>query len=127
MKNLLKYLILGILALGFYHDPQGESSVSEKNNFLDFQKEFSVTDISSISTPESDFCIPRQVSSVSVPRLQNNFRRHETSHRHNVIFIKAGKTINACIKYIVQEQSILVHSSFIRPSDRLFYIGRLNI
>lgn len=127
MKNLLKYLILGIVALAFYHGVQGDSSVIEKNSYLDIRHDFSAAGITSISTPESDFCIPRQVSSVNAPRLQNNGRRHETSHRHNVVFMKAGKTINAGVKYIVQKQSILVHSSLIRPSNRLLYIGRLII
>ena len=127
MKSLLKYLILGIVALAFYHGAQGDVFANEKHRCLDIQHDLSATGITSISSPESDFCIPRQVSSFNVPRLQNNCRRYETSHRQNVVFMKAGKTINAGIKYIVQKQSILVHSSFIRPSNRLLYIGRLII
>lgn len=126
MKNLLKYLILGIVALAFYHGAQGDVFANEKHRCLDIQHDLSATGITSISSPESDFCIPRQVSSVNVTRLQDNGRRHETSHRQNVV-MKAGKTINAGVKYIVQKQSILVHSSFIRPSNRLLYIGRLII
>lgn len=127
MKNLLKYLILGIVALAFHHGVQGDSYADEKNSCLDIQHDFSAAGITSISTPESDFCIPRQVSSVNAPRLQNNCRRHETSHRQNVVFMKAGKTINAGVRYIVQKQSILAHSSFIKPSNRLLYLGRLII
>ena len=127
MKNLLKYLILSIVALAFYHGAKGDCSVNDFSTYQDIQNEFSVGNNTSLSSPKADFCLPRQVSSVSIPRLQNNCRRSETSHRQSDMFIKAGKTVNAGIKYIVQKLSILSHSSLIRPSDRLLYLGQLII
>lgn len=127
MKNLLKYIILGIVALAFYNGAEGGFSVNEEKFPIDFPNELSTIYNSSLSAPDSDLCQTRQVSSVSLPRLQNNSRRSETTSRQNVTFLKAGKTVNPGIRYIVQKQSILSHSSLIRPSDRLLYLGQLII
>lgn len=127
MKNLLKYLFPIIAALAFCHGAKGGSSISQENIPADVRNELTATQNPGISAPEADFCLPRQVSSVNAPRLQNNCRRSETTHRQNITFIKSGKTINSCLSYIVQEQSIFHHSPLIRPSSRLLYLGQLII
>ena len=81
----------------------------------------------SITSPKTDICIPRQVSTVTVPRLQSNSNRHETSHRQNHEVVKSGKTINSILKYVVQKKSLIIHSSLMEPANKLVSLCRLII
>ena len=125
MKNLLKYLLLSLVALAFHMGAKGDMFAHE--DIQDYASAYTASLNVSITAPTTDICIPRQVSTVSVPRLQSNSNRHETSHRQNCEVVKSGKTINATLRYVVQKQSLIIHSSLMEPANKLASLCRLII
>ena len=119
MKKLLKYLLLSMVALVFHMSAGDAFSIHEDINSCPAARECSAALNISISSPTADICIPRQVSTVSVPRLQSNSSRHETSHRQNFEVVKSGKTINSSLCYVVQKRSLIIHSSHMEPANKL--------
>lgn len=126
MKRMLKYLLPVIMAVVFWDcADKPESSVLET----------ALSDLSSmtsachadISAVDSEFCLPNQVSFTHSQRVQNAPRRTVGTHRSNLEFSKSGKVVNACLKYLVQKRSIIIHSSLMEPSHRLLYLGKLII
>ena len=126
MKNLLKYLVFVLATVLFWNcADKSLSSVPEEG----------MTDISaiegavcaSISETDSELCPPRQVSFANSYRAQSTVRRTNTIHRSNIEFAKAGKVINAGLKYVIQSQTIITHSSLTEPSHMLLCLGRLII
>ena len=135
MKNWLKYLLVSIVALAFYNGA-GEHNVVLKATSAVNEELISSIAGATFSTPKSDIfaprpgssvTAPRPISSVSSPRLQSNGRRHESSSRQNFEFVKSGKTINSAIRYVLQKQSILSHSTLIEPASRLVCLCRFII
>ena len=126
MKRLLKYLFLVIVSVLFWNSADYSiSPVSE-----DRQMAKCISDLeyhANISAPDSQLCLPRQVSYSNVQRVQGSSRRTNVVHRNNFEFIKSGKEINADLRYLIQKKSIIIHSSLIRPSNRLLSLGRLII
>ena len=125
MKNLLKYLLLSLVALAFHMGAKDDLSAHE--DIQDYASAYTASLNVSITAPTTDICLPRQVSTVSAPRLQSNSNRHETTHRQNFEVVKSGKTINATIRYVVQKQSLIIHSSLIEPANKLVSLCRLII
>ncbi len=126
MKNLLKYLVLFIAAAIFQNNTDiSVTPVQEKGmTEMSFIEE---TFHSSISETDSELCLPRQVSFANSYRAQSTVRRTNTVHRSNFEFAKAGKIINAGLRFSIQYQSIIIHSSLMQPSHRLLSLGRLII
>ena len=127
MKNLLKYLLLSIVALAFHLGAKGDLFAHEEVQDYDYASTYTTSLNVSITTPKTDICIPRQVSTVTVPRLQSNSNRHETGHRQNYEVVKSGKTINSCLRYCVQKKSLIIHSSLMEPANKLVSLCRLII
>ena len=127
MKNLLKYLLLSLVALALHMGAKADSSALE--DVIDCKQASGYTTSLNvcITTPKADICIPRQVSTVTVPRLQSNSNRHETGHRQNYEVVKSGKTINSCLRYCVQKKSLIIHSSLMEPANKLVSLCRLII
>ena len=126
MKNLLKYLVFIVAAVIFQDNTERSvTSVQEKGvadmSFIE-EAYHSV-----ISETDSELCLPRQVSFANSFRAQSTVRRTNTAHRHNFEFAKAGKIVNAGLRYSIQHQSIIIHSSLMQPSHRLLSLGRLII
>ena len=126
MKNLLKYLVFIVAAVIFQDNTERSvTSVQEKGvadmSFIE-EAYHSV-----ISETDSELCLPRQVSFANSFRAQSTVRRTNTAHRNNFEFAKAGKIVNAGLRYSIQHQSIIIHSSLIEPSHRLLSLGRLII
>lgn len=126
MKNLLKYLVFIVAAVIFQDNTERSvTSVQEKGvadmSFIE-EAYHSV-----ISETDSELCLPRQVSFANSFRAQSTVRRTNTAHRNNFEFAKAGKIVNAGLRYSIQHQSIIIHSSLMQPSHRLLSLGRLII
>lgn len=126
MKRLLKYLLIFILA-AVYQGSSGQSvsSVMEED-MADISFDISAyhTDF---SPTESEFNLPRQTSFANSQRVQSTVRRTNSAHRSNIEFAKSGKVVNAGLRYFIQLQSIIIHSTLIEPSHRLLCLGKLII
>ncbi len=126
MKRLLKYLFPVILAVAFWNC--ADDSVSEVSADGPVAASFSeVANDTSLSTSDSEFCLPRQVSAATSSTLQSSARKTNNAHRKNIEFTKSGKVINAGVRYFIQRNAIFIHSSHIEPSSRLLCLGRLII
>lgn len=126
MSRLLKYLFIllaGVVFLGNARvtDAEVKDNPSDWSLVADSALDYS------ISPSESEFCLPRTVSFANTQRVQSGARRTNSIQRNNLEFAKAGKVLNAGIRYFVQNQSVIVHSTLIEPSYRLLCLGRLII
>ena len=127
MKKLLKYLLLSIVALAFYMGAKADLFTHEDVQEYNYASAYTTSLNVSITSPKTDICIPRQVSTVTVPRLQSNSNRHETSHRQNHEVVKSGRTINSILRFVVQKKSLIIHSSLMEPSNKLVSLCRFII
>ena len=126
MKNLLKYILLSILAFAFYDSAKNESSSGEYNLLSELQVEHILEQETFVSSPQTDICPPRQVSTLNVPRAQTS-SRHDNSNRHNSEFVKFGKTITTGCNYIAQNKTLIQHSPFMDPGHKLVSLCRFII
>lgn len=126
MKNLLKYLVFFIAAAIFQNSTEA-SVISVEGKGMTDMSFIEESYHSSISETDSELCLPRQISFANSFRAQSTVRRTNTAHRNNFEFAKAGKIINAGLRYSIQHQSIIIHSSLMQPSHRLLSLGRLII
>ena len=127
MKNLLKYLLLSLVTLAFHMGAKADLFAHEDVQGYDYASAYTTSLDVSITSPKTDICIPRQVSTVTVPRLQSNSNRHETSHRQNHEVVKSGKTINSILRYVVQKKSLIKHSTLMEPANKLVSLCRFII
>jgi len=112
MKNLLKYLLLGLVALAFYMGAKDDLFAHEDVQDYDYASAYTTSLNVSITAPKTDVCIPRQASTISVPRLQSNSNRHE---------------INSILRYVVQKQSLIIHLSLMESANKLVSLCRFII
>ena len=126
MKRLMKYLLLFIVAATFWSSESNATSSHYAEDIADISFNGFVSQ-TSVSSPESQFNLPRQSSISSGPGVQGAIRRTQTAHRNNIEFTKSGKVFNAGLRYSVQLHSIIIHSTLVEPSRRLLCLGRLII
>ena len=127
MKNLLKYILLSILALVLY-DTGEETQLSEQYKYVSELQVESLLEIDTIeSSSRTDFYPPRQLSSMGVPRVQSTSRRNDSPSRHNFEYVKSGKIISSGVKFIAQNKSSIQHSSFMDPGHKLVSLCRFII
>ena len=126
MKNLLKYILISILALAFYDGAKDDSSSREYNLISELQIEQIVEQETFVSSPRTDICPPRQVSSPSAPRVQSS-SRHDSSSRNNAEFVKFGKTISSGSIYIAQNKTLIQYSPSMDPGHKLVSLCRFII
>ena len=125
MWKILKYL-LPLLVVAAICGGTGDrvSDIQE-----DFMSEASMDVLgcqSSISETESDLCLPRQITGGTNTNVQNTARRTTNVQRNSLEFAKAGKIINAGIKYLTTN-IIIFRSALYEPASRLSALGRLII
>ena len=118
MKNCLKYILLSILALAFYNGAKGDLSYGEYDFFSEFQMEHVLEPDTYVSAPQNDICPPRQVSTLSVPRVQTG-SRHDSSSRQNSDLVKSSKTISSGYNYITRNKILIQYSPLMDPGHRL--------
>ena len=126
MKKLLKYILISILALVFYDDAKDDSSYREYNLISELHIEHFLEQETFVSSPRTDICPPRQVSTLSVPRVQSS-SRHDSSNRHNSEFVKFGKSISSGYNYISHNTTLIQYSPFIDPGHKLIRLCRFII
>lgn len=126
MKNLLKYILLSILALALYDSVKDDSSSREYNLISELQVEHILKQETFVSSPQTDICPPRQVSTLSVPRVQTSSRQ-DSSNRSNSDFVKFGKTISSGYNYIAQNKTLIQRSPSMDPDYKLVSLCRFII
>ena len=126
MKKLLKYLLPLIVAAAFAGSADSDVCVDATSGFAE-ECIFEQICPTSISSTESELCLPRQVSFANSLPVQGSPQRTNTNQRNNIEFAKAGKVINAGIRYFVQTHSIQTGSSLCDPAYMLLSLGKLII
>lgn len=124
MKKLLKYLLVFFAVLAW--DSEGSATFAYAQE-AEEESFFLIDSATSISSTESEFCLPRQVSFANTQRVQSNARRTTSISRNNLEFARAGKVINAGLRYFIQNRYIIIRSSLSEPARILLFLGKLII
>lgn len=126
MKNLLKYLILVLMATAFTCAAGWSGSSSEDAASCLFpadDPEFA----EAFSSQDSALSVPRQVST-GTTHLQGNARRTANMHTRSLFeIVKSGKSFNVSVAYSVQRNSVIINTSIVGHSHKLVCLGRLII
>ena len=128
MKKLLKYLLPIFLFAVFSHGTEEVVSEVSLEDFRAveesiFAHQFTISD----SAADSEFCLPRQISTANTLRAHNSVKRTPGAYRINTEFIASGKLINAGLRFYIQIKSIITHSALADPACRLHTLGKLII
>jgi hypothetical protein len=126
MKQFLKYLLLLVVAAVLWGSADDAVSAPSVQNMEEIVFNGSITP-TSVSAQEHQCNLPRQTSIVNAPSVQNAARRTSTFQRNNLEFTKSGKVINSGLRYFIQLQSVIVHSSLAEPGNMLLCLRRLII
>lgn len=121
LKYLFPLIVVAALCGGI-----GEHVADVREDFMNETVLDAVGCQNSISETESDLCLPRQITSASAPQVQNAARRTTSVQRSCLEFAKAGKVVNAGLKYLTIN-IIIIRSALYEPASRLFALGRLII
>ena len=124
MKKLLKYLLVFFAVLAWDSEGTAAFAYAQETEEESF---FLIDSATSISSTESEFCLPRQVSFANTQRVQSNARRTTSISRNNLEFARAGKVINAGLRYFIQNRFIIIRSSLSEPARILLFLGKLII
>lgn len=124
MKKLLKYLLVFFAVLAW--DSEGSAAFAYAQE-AEEESFFLIDSATSISSTESEFCLPRQVSFANTQRVQSNARRTTSISRNNLEFARAGKVINAGLRFFIQNRYIIIRSSLSEPARILLFLGKLII
>ena len=124
MGKMLKYLLPFVACFVFWGSAEEEIHVAEQVCDMVFDMDACQH---SLSEPDHELCLPRQISVSGPVRVQSGARRTGGVQRTSLEFTKAGKTVNAGVRYSVQNKSIISHSSMIEPCCRLISLGKLII
>ena len=126
MKKLLKYLLFFLAAAVLWGTADKEMSSVTAEDVADMVLEKAISSMD-LSQSDHQFSLPRQTSFANSQRAQSSVRRTNSVHRNNTEFAKSGKVVNAGLRYIIQHQSIIVHSTLVEPTHRLLCLGKLII
>ena len=126
MKRLLEYLLLFIVTAVLWGSADNAVYAPVVEDLEDIAYTGSITQ-TSVSAPEHQCNLPRQTSIVSAPSVQNAARRTSSFQRNNLEFAKCGKVVNSGLRYFIQLQSVIVHSSLAEPGNMLLCLRRLII
>lgn len=125
MWKIHKYL-LPLLVVSAICGGMGERVSDIQEHFMSEASLDAIGCQNSISETESDLCLPRQITSGTNTNVQNAVRRTNTVQRSSLEFAKAGKIVNAGIKYLTIS-TIIFQSALYEPASRLSALGRLII
>ena len=125
MWKILKYL-LPLLVAAAICGGTGDRVPDIQEDFMSEASMDALGCQNSISETESDLCLPRQITGGTNTNVQNAVRRTNTVQRSSLEFAKAGKIINAGIKYLTIS-TIIFQSALYEPASRLSALGRLII
>lgn len=80
-----------------------------------------------VSVCDSELCLHIQDDISYFYRVQSSARRIVGMYKNSFTFVRSGKLINVSICYLCLKKSLVLHSSVLRPSDRLLNLGKLII
>lgn len=126
MGKFLKYLLSAIVVLAFWNCTDKSAPTVAEGSAVTMSIEETAYQ-TNISESESELCLPRQVSFANSNRVQSTARRSTGTNRNNIEFTKSGRVLNSGIRYFVQRNSIISHSTLVEPAHRLLYLGKLII
>ena len=126
MKKLLSFIIPIIIAVTFINGKEEVKSTNLDDYATDLTTK-NCTYLDDCFVYDLDIYLPRQTSTPSVLRLQNQTKRTNISHNNHFKTIKAGKFDDSCLRKIYQQKSHIVHFSFIKPFHKLISLGKLVI
>ena len=125
MKRWLTYLLPLVVLTLFWNCKDDTISTSPDQASIVHAISERVCD-NVISASDFEICLPRQISHASPSRIQTTSRRTTSHCRANIEFAKAGKIINAGIKYLTRN-IIIFRSAMYEPANRLSALRRLII
>ena len=126
MGKILKYLLPFIVGFLFWGSAEDEVHVADQVCDMAFDADASQYQ-QSLSEPFHDVCLPRQISISGPARVQNTARKTGGVQRTGLEFTKSGKVFNAGVRYFIQNNRILSHSSLTEPGTMLISLKRLII
>lgn len=126
MGKMLKYLLPFIVGFVFWGSADADVHVADQVCDMVFNADASQYQ-QSLSEPFHDVCLPRQISISGPARVQNTARRTGGVQRTGLEFTKSGKIFNAGVRYFIQNNRILSHSSLTEPGTMLISLKRLII
>ena len=125
MKKILIYLIPIIVAIALFDGIKSCDAPIEEG-LIDSTTE-AVSILSGDNTIDSDFFIPRQFSSHQVIPSQIPVKRANNLLRYKIVFLKVGRVIHVGIGNNFPKNTLILYSSFIKPTYRLAGFGKLII
>lgn len=126
MLKILKYLSVIIVAAAAWSgaDSVAEDIPQELLNELSLEY---VDCQAVVSEQGSEPCLPRQITTTSVHHVQAGLRKSNNVQKNKFEFVKSGKVMNAGIRFIIQNRSIILNSSRCEPGHILLSQGRFII
>ena len=126
MLKILKYLFVIIVAAAVWSgaDSAVEDILQERLDELSLEY---VDCRTVVSEQGSEPCLPRQVTTTSVHHAQAGLRKSNNVQKNKFEFIKSGKVMNAGVRFIIQNRSIILNSSRCEPGHILLSQGRFII
>lgn len=106
------------MAVAFFDGKGKSDSCYPENNLSGYNTEIS-SYYNDCSAAHSNLLLPRQISSANALRLNGTTKRSNAVHKNSSEFLKAGKSVNPCIKYFEQDKLRYTCTSLIRPGYRL--------
>lgn len=126
IKNLLRFIVPIIIAFAFICGIERVESAVLEDCTTDLIIE-NTTYLSDYSSPDFELSFPLQSSSTNILRNQNTSKQTNTSHNYNLKYLRTGNIISESIQNFIQKKSLIYHSSFIKPINRLISFGKLVI
>ena len=127
VKKLLKYIVPLLLTVVAIVGCGENSHSAVKDNRVNLLQQEQVTDSLDSYTLCSVLSLQHQISCSNIVHLQGTARRTNYVQKINFEFTKACKCINTGISNFAQNESTTIHSTFIRPAQRLIRLGKLLI
>lgn len=128
MKNLLKYLVLFLMAAAFSNVADRFDSSSESTHGSVLPVEV-MTASGSFSAASADMLsAPRTLSLSGTSRVLSTARRTINAHSRSLSgFIKSGKSINVSVFFSFYRNSTTINTSVIGHAHKLVVLGKLLI
>ena len=128
MKNLPRFII-PVLAIAFACICCTENYDSKVSDIQTYAQTIEQKgSINSFSIPSQyDLNLPRQISGINLPRLQNSSKRKTNASKNNFELKKNCKAYNGVTRIIVQKESLNIQNYHIKTVNRLTVLGMLII
>ena len=126
-KNLLRFIIPIIAIFAITCGINKSESVVTENFFTDGLTTPIDASYTEPTTLDFDLFFPRQVSSTNLLRIQNSTNRTNNANKNHFKYFNSIRVEYLGIKNFFNENSSIIHSSFIKPFHRMICLGKLVI